>query len=157
MFQQTAAVDRRENLLAALTSGEVIYSNALATVTPDCILLRKAGLQTVISLSAISDIKTFRITYPVCLVISGALFLLAAAAHVSKDGGGADVPMVLLAVFFLIGYLITRRASAAFVVGSELIETGQGSFTDVAAIIAAVNTARAIVLGPLVREPALSH
>jgi hypothetical protein len=83
-----------------------------------------------------------RMTYPGLLVISAALFLVAAAAYFSKQGGNATVPMAVLGLAFLILYFGSRRAAVIFVVEGELLETIPGTLREAGALIKAVEKAR---------------
>ncbi len=131
--------------MSALPDEGIIQSNPLATVTTNFVVLRDSEVQAsmIISLSDLGGIEKINTTYPGLLVISMAFFLTAAAALCSKDGHGAHLPIALLGLAFVIAYVVSRRASVAFLVGSAVIETGTGGLTEADAVIHAVKSARA--------------
>ena len=130
-------------IMAALTGERITLSNSLATVATTCVVVRTAGgrSNSIISLSRITGIQTLRTSVPGLLVIASGLFLVAAAAHYSKDGGQADLPIALLGLAFVIGYLGSRRAAIVFAVDGESIETASGSLREAAALARAVRLA----------------
>jgi hypothetical protein len=131
-------------IIAGLCNGQILQSNQLATVTRECIVIRDAARQshTIIALSQLTGVKRIRTTYPALLVISSGLFLISAAAFCSKQGSGTGVPTAVLGAAFAVSYILSRRASVAFIVGSEATETMSGSLADAAALIAAVQAAQ---------------
>ncbi len=130
--------------LAELIDGQVLQANPLATVTRDCIIIRDSARQshTIISLSHLSGMKRIRTTYPALLVISSGLFLISAAAFYSKQGGGAALPVSLLGGAFAVGYVLSRKACVSFTIASGSIETANGSLSETAALMAAVQAAQ---------------
>lgn len=134
-------------IVSALSEDEIVHSNALATVTRNCVVIPNAdGLaQTVIALSRISSVRSVKSSYPGMLVIAGALGLIAAAAAYSKDGHGAAWPVALLSVGFAVAYIGTRRGSVSLSISSgrpEVVETMSGSLKESASIVAAIQNAR---------------
>jgi len=131
-------------ILAELLNGQTLEANALATVTRDCIVIRDSARQahTIIALSQLSGMKRIRTTYPALLVISSGLFLISAAAFCSKQGTGAALPVSLSGAAFAAGYVLSRKACVSFTVGSGSIETANGSLSETAALIAAVQAAQ---------------
>ncbi len=131
-------------LLAALSGEEVVLSSPFGMVTTNFVIVKdtSAGSQIILSLNRLTDIQTIRTSYPGLLVISVALFILAAAATWSKEGSGAGIPLALLAFGFLIGFLGSRRAVLVFYTGSEITVTVSGSLRGAAAFVRAVEAAR---------------
>jgi hypothetical protein len=128
-----------------LLTGQLLESNALATVTDECVLIRDAARRsyTIIAVSQLVSVKRIRTTHPVLLVISSGLLMIAAAALRSREGGGAVLPVGLLGGAFVAGYFLSQRDSIVFVTGDGSIETQAGSASQVAALLAAVQSARA--------------
>jgi hypothetical protein len=128
-----------------LLTGQLLESNALATITDKCILVRDAVRRsyTILAVSQLASVKRIRTTHPVLLVISSGLFMIAAAALRSKDGGGAALPVALLGGAFVAGYFLSKRHSILFVSDDVSIETHAGSTSQVTALLAAVQSARA--------------
>lgn len=133
-----------DKILGALSGEEVLYSNALATVASKCVVLRQSAghSQSIISLSSISGMRINRVSYPGLLVIASGLFLLAAAAYFSKDGGTAKIPLALIGLVFVFAYLGSRRASVSFIVDSDEIQTILGSSSEASALVKAVREAQ---------------
>ena len=121
-----------------------VIENPLATVTPQYVVIRDPIRQshTIIALSQLSGLKRIRTTYPVLLVFSSGFFLISAAAFFSKEGSGAGIPLALLGGAFSLGYLLSRRASVSFAVDDSITETSNGSLSEAAALIAAVQAAQ---------------
>ena len=86
--------------------------------------------------------NTVRTSYPGLLVVAAGLLLIAAAAHYSKDGGAADLPVALIAGLFVLMYLGSRRASIVFEAGQERTQTLFGTRSEAASIIRAVRKAQ---------------
>lgn len=131
-------------ILAALSSDEVLQSRLSAVLTADCVIVTNPlkGSHILISLSRLSEIKTIKTTYPGLLVIASGAFLIAAAAFCSKQGDGAALPSALIGLAFVIAYFCSQRASIAFVVDGESIETVSGGLRDAAALVRAVEAVR---------------
>ena len=133
-----------DTIMAALSGEQVSLSNSLATVATTCVVIRDPDgrSNTIVSLHLIAGTKTIKTSVPGFLVIAVGLFLIAAAAHYSKDGGSADVPLALLGVGFVIGYLASRRASIALSVGRDTIHTVSGSLREAAALVRTIKSAK---------------
>ena len=133
-----------QTILAALSGEQVLLSNSLATVATTCVVIRDPDgrSNTIISLHRIAATRTIKTSVPGFLVVASGLFLVAAAAHYSKDGGSADIPIALLGLAFVVAYLVSRRASIALEVGRETIETASGSLGEAAALVRAIKAAR---------------
>ena len=131
-------------ILTALSSEEILQSSLSAVVTTDFVMVTNPkGTQIVISLERLSEIKRIKTTYPGLLVIASGAFLIAAAAYCSKEGDGAALPAALIGLAFVIAYFWSQRASIAFVVDGESTETPSGSLREAAALLRAVEIARA--------------
>ena len=132
-------------ILAALSSDEILQSSLSAVVTADYVVVTslKGESHIVISLERLSEIRTIKTTYPGLLVIASGAFLVAAAAYCSKQGDGAALPAALIGLAFVISYFWSQRASIAFIVDGESTETASGSLRDAAALVRAVEAARA--------------
>lgn len=129
--------------LDALAGDQILGSNSLGIVTNQWVVLRppEGRAETLISISHISTVKTIRMSYPGLLVVASAALLLAAAAASSKQGSGAALPIALFGLLFVIGYLLSRKASVAFIVGAETIRTPAGGLREAAVFLAAVERA----------------
>ncbi len=134
----------QDQILRALSGEQIVHSNALATVATSCVLLRDAGdrSQSIVSLVGITGMNTVKTSYPGLLVVAAGLLLIAAAAHYSKEGGAADIPVAFLAGLFVAIYLGTRRASIVFEVGQERTQTLFGSLSEAASIVRAIRKAQ---------------
>jgi hypothetical protein len=131
-------------LLEAMPDEPVLQSNALATVTSSCVVIRTAqgGSQSIISLSRLTGVRRLKTTYPGLLVIAAALFLIAAAAFASKEGEGAQIPAVVLGLIFLIFYFGSRKASVICVLVDDTVESAPGTLREAAAVMKALAKAR---------------
>jgi hypothetical protein len=137
------------NKLVDALSGEIVfYSNSLATVTRNSVVLRdaEARSQIILSLSRITQVKKITTTYPFLLVIATASLVIAAAAASSREGGAA-IPFAVLGSLLLAGYFLSRRGSVLFVAGSEILETVAGTPADAAALIAAIASVQTVAAG----------
>ncbi|HEX4772557.1 MAG TPA: hypothetical protein VH351_17115 [Bryobacteraceae bacterium] len=134
-------------LLDALPDEPVLQSNSLATLTPSLVIIPTAqrSTQSIIALARVRDVRRVKTTYPGLLVISAALFLIAAAAYASKQGSGAHIPAAVLGLLFLALYFSSRKAAVAFLFEGEVIETIPGSLREATALIRAVQKARSNV------------
>jgi hypothetical protein len=132
-------------ILAALSSEEILQSSLSAVVTADYVIVTspKGESHAVISLERLSEIRTIKTIYPGLLVIASGAFLVAAAAFCSKEGDGAALPAALIGLTFVIAYFCSQRAQIAFVVDGESTDTASGSVRDAAALLRAVESARA--------------
>jgi hypothetical protein len=133
-------------LLEAMPDEPVLQSNALATVTSSCVVMRTAqgGSQSIISLSRLTDVRRIKTTYPGLLVIAAALFLIAAAAYASKQGEGAQIPAVVLGLIFLIFYFGSRRAAIVCFLENAIVESAPGTLREASAVMKALAKARSI-------------
>ena len=131
-------------IITDLCQGEVLQANPLATVTRDFVIVGDAEghSHTIIALVHLSGMKRITTTYPALLVASSGLLLISAAAFCSREGSGAGPPIALLAAACAVGYLLSRKAAVAFLVGSQVTETIAGSPGEAAALIKAVQSAQ---------------
>ena len=132
-------------ILAALSSDEILQSRLSTVVTVDYVVVTNpnGGSHIVISLERLSEIRMIKTTYPGLLVIASGAFLVAAAAFCSKQGDGAALPSASVGLAFVIAYFCSQRAAIAFVVDGESTQTASGGLRDAAALVRAVETARA--------------
>ena len=130
-------------ILASLPAEEVVHSSRLATMTRDIVVVRNPdpATHTILSLAAVSSLKRTKKTHPVLLVVASALMLLAGAASTAKQGNNVVAPFAGLSLAFVAGYFLSRRAAVAFMIASETTETVEGTLSEVAALIAAVQRA----------------
>ena len=133
-----------DGILDALSGEDILHSNSLGTVTDHCVVVRAANgiTQTVVALSRISAVKKVTVTYPILLVIASGSLLIAAGAMRSRDGDGAGIPIAIFGLLLLVGYVLSRRASVMFVLGSERVETVLGSPGEASELVTAVEVAR---------------
>lgn len=136
-------------ILDALPGEQVLHSNALATVTPHCVVLTSAGgsTQTILALASLSRIKVVTVSYPILLVIATGSLVLGLAAFDSKEGAGAGIPFTLFGLLLLTGYFLSRRGAVSFSVDSEIFETAFGSPGEAKELIAAIESARRLYNG----------
>jgi hypothetical protein len=131
-----------KSVLDSLTGEEILEANPLGVVTNHWVVVRSAGQsEIVISLSRVSTVKTIKTSIPGLLVVASAALLIAAAAASSKQGAGAAVPVALLGLLFVAGYLLSRRAAVSFTVGAETFRTPDGGLREAAVFLAAVEKA----------------
>ncbi len=140
-----------DSVISALSGERVLKENSLATVTNHCVVVRipNGRSRAIISLERISKATRVITSYPGLLVIAGGLFLIAAAAHLSKDGGAADLPAAILGALFVVAYLVSRTACVALEVDGETIDTVRGSLGEAAAVVEAIRSARERESAPL--------
>jgi hypothetical protein len=119
---------------------EVMYSNALASVTRNCVIVTDADGhgQTILALPRLSSIRKVTVSYPILLVLAAAALIIAAAAGYSKDGGGAGIPIALVSLLLLLGYAGSRKAAVLFLVSFEAVETALGTPKEADEVIAAI-------------------
>lgn len=130
-------------ILAALSSEEILQSKLSAVVTAEFVMVMSPkGVQIVISLDRLSEIKRIKTIFPGLLVLASGALLIAAAAYCSKEGDGAALPAALLGLSFVIAYFWSRRAVVAFIVDGESTETASGSLRDAEALVRAVQMVR---------------
>ncbi|MGA8593888.1 MAG: hypothetical protein WB676_04025 [Bryobacteraceae bacterium] len=128
----------------ALPGEQVLHSNALAAVTPHCIILTGTGgnSQTILSLARVSRIKQITVSYPILLVIAAGSLILGLAAFYSKEGAGAGAPFAIFGMLMLAGYFLSRRGAVCFSIDSEVFETGFGSPGEAKELISAIESAQ---------------
>jgi hypothetical protein len=138
------AIQHADTIKSVLASEQILHDNSLATVTTNFIVVRRPERrkETIIGLGRLSSIRRIEITHPGLLVIASAVYLLAAAAYCSKQGGQAAVPMGVVATLCVFAYFMTRRAAVAFVVEREATETMHGSLSEAAALVTAMQKAQ---------------
>lgn len=142
---ETVAGARTETILEALPGDRILQSNALATVTTNCLIIRSPEdhSQTVIPIVHVARIGTAKTTYPGLLVVSVACFLISAGAYYSKQDGGAMMPAAVLGGLFVLAYLAYRRVAVSFTTHSDRTITGEGSTREAAALIKAIRSVQA--------------
>jgi hypothetical protein len=132
-------------ILSALVDEQVLHSNSLATVTKRWIVLGCYGAtQSLISIAKVARLRTVRRTtnfaYPA--FASGSL-LITLATEFSKHLDGATLPFALVSLALLAGAQASRQASIAFVLDSEVVQTGFGTLREAASLVAAIRSAQA--------------
>jgi hypothetical protein len=137
----------RDLLVASLSGEETVHTCSLATVTTSCVVIRTASARSraIVSLYSITGMTTVKTAYPAFLAIAAGLFLLAAGAHFSKDGGSADLPMAVLGFVSVISFLVSRKAAVLFCMGRESLQTVNGGLREAAHLIRAVRSAQEAV------------
>lgn len=130
-------------ILTALSEEQLLFENELASVTQHCVIVRTAEQQAhiLLPLSRISSLKKVQTSRPAFLAIAAGLFLIAAAAQISKEGGGAAIPIALFGICSLVAYLVSRRAAVVFIVDKERTETPFGGLRQASALITSVQAA----------------
>jgi hypothetical protein len=129
---------------AAISDEQVLQPNRLAWVTQHFLIIRNVDRQThtIIPLSCLTGIEVVKTPYPGLLAIAAGVFLVAAAAFASKQGGGAALPAFLLGAFLLAVYFGSRRANITFKLDTGAIETTSGTVGEASALIQLVERAR---------------
>jgi len=125
----------------ALASEKILHSNSLATVTANFVVIPQPerNAQTIIALRRISRIKRIETSHPGFLVIAAGAFTLAAAAACSKQGDQAGIPLAAIGTVFVIAYIMTRRATLAFIVDDgDATETRQGRVRETRQVVRAM-------------------
>lgn len=134
-----------DTIIDALSDEEILYSDSLATVTRNWIIIpdptRRS--QTIIPLARLSEVNAIKVSYPGLLVVASGLFVLAAAAFCSKEGSGAGIPITLVGVGSVIAYLVSHRAWVAFTVGSAVTNTIAGTHKAADELAAVVQSVQA--------------
>jgi hypothetical protein len=130
--------------LNALTGETVVHANPLGTVTSNCLVLRDETrrAQAIIGIESIKEMRRVNTTNPSFLVISAGLFTIAAGAYASHEPLQVSGIMGLIGIFFVLGYLATRRAAVLFLLEDQCIESMKGSYSDAISIMRAVRRAR---------------
>lgn len=129
---------------AAISEEEVLRPNRLAWVTQHFLILRNAERQshTIIPLTRLVGINVVKTPYSGLLAIAAGVFIVAAAAFASKQGGGAAVPCALLGAFLMAIYFGSRRANVTFRLDTGAIETLSGNLVETEALIQLIQRAR---------------
>jgi len=129
-------------ILEALPGERIVQSNSVATVTTNCLIVENADgkSRTIIPIGDVAEMKRHNTTYPGLLVIAAGLFLLCAACFCSKQGGNdAAIPMGVLGLLFVLGYIGYRKASLIFVGHSGYTFTPEGNPAEASKILKAVS------------------
>ncbi|HEX4808331.1 MAG TPA: hypothetical protein VH325_05345 [Bryobacteraceae bacterium] len=115
----------------------------MASVTQHCVIVRTVERQAhvLLPLGRISSLKKAQTSRPAFLAIAAGLFLIAAAAQISKEGGRAALPAAMFGICLLVAYVASRRAAVIFIVDGERTETEFGGLRQSSALIAAVQSA----------------
>ncbi len=131
-------------VFASINSERVVQSKLSVIVTEECVVVPAFSGQpnTVLSLAVISQMKIVKSYHPSLIVISAGLFLLAAAASASRDGAGMGLPIGIVGLVFLVAFVVLQKARVVFMNGSEATQTVNGSFTEVADLVAAVELSK---------------
>jgi len=130
--------------LFALSGERVLHSSSLATVINNWIVMRHGGTaQSLISIASLSRFRTIKRTtsfvYP---AFAAGCFLIAVATAFSQQSDGATLPFSLVSLVLLVGARVTRQASIAIIVGSEVVQTGFGGLHEAASLVTAIRSAR---------------
>ncbi len=135
-----------DTILDVLTGETVVHANPLATVTRNCLVVRDdvRRSHSVIGITRIRDVRQVNTTNPALLAISGGLLTIAAAAYTSHQGYEVSVPIGLLGISFILGYIGTRRAAVLFLLEDQSIESKRGSYREATSIIRAVKQVREV-------------
>ena len=131
-------------ILSALSGEQVLYKSSLATVTNNWVLLGcGASSQAPISIATLSSFRTLKRTnnfvYPA--FAAGSMFV-AVATLFSKEPAGVTWPFVLVSLALLAAAQVTRQASIAFIVDSEIVQTRFGTMREAATLAAVIRSAQ---------------
>lgn len=143
---EAEAVTPRRHILDALSDEEIVYSNPLATITTNWIVIPDSAnrSRTILSIHRLSEVQAVTVTYPALLVIAGGLLVLAAASLSSKQGSAAAaIPIALIALVLLLAYLVSRQAWVEFTVGERISRTSGGTRPQAEELALAVERAQA--------------
>lgn len=129
---------------AAISDEEVLQPNRLAVVTRHFLIIRNADRQnhTIIPLVRLAGMDVVKTPYTGLLAMAAGVFIIAAAALASREGGGAATPFALLGTFLTTVYFGSRRANITFKLDTGATETTAGTIADAAALIQLVDAAR---------------
>ncbi len=143
--EKSAGLKPEDSVLSALVGETVTHSSALATVTRNCVIIRDSlrGALIIVAIHRLTGLKKSYATVPVLLVVSIALFVIAAAAWASKQGNETVGPIVALGFLFLLIFLSSSRAAVVFLMEKEIVESVKGSYNEATAVIRAVEHVRA--------------
>jgi hypothetical protein len=122
----------------------VLYSNSLATITDNWIVVRASHLcaQSVLSIESILEVKTLKTSKLYYFASGVGCLLIAFATSCSKQSNAVILLFVLTGIGLLTANLITGRAAIGFVVGSELVQTAYAPLSETATLLAAVRAAQ---------------
>jgi hypothetical protein len=128
------------NLIAA--GHQVLHFNSLAVITDQWAVIRDLNQKsyTIVPLASVTDLQIVKVCHLPLVVFAVASFVVAAAAHCSKQGGGADLPCGVIGIIFVIAFAASRRASVIFEINSESTRTAFGTVREAAKLIAAVRS-----------------
>jgi hypothetical protein len=128
---------------SALPREHILFENSLATVATEFVVIRDSDghSHSVVSLSRIRNVTTVRLSRPGLLVLSAASFLIAAGAHVSKDGTTAEIPIAMVGLLLSAGFVGSRRAAVCFTSDKETLQTAWGPPSEALALINATKAA----------------
>jgi hypothetical protein len=131
-------------ITAAISDEEVLQPNRLAWVTQHFLILRNAERQnhTIIPLARLTSLELVKTPYSGLLAIAAGVFVVAAAAFMSKQGDGAALPCALFGAFLMAAYFGSRRASVTFRLDTGATETVAGSVGEVTALLKLTESAR---------------
>jgi hypothetical protein len=121
----------------------ILHRNSLATITDNWIVVRGARSRTqfVVLIDSVAAVKTFKTTQLHCLACALGCLLMAIATVCSKEADGATMPFALIGMALLTGAQVTRQASIAFVLETDVIHTEYGTLREAAALVAAIRSA----------------
>lgn len=130
-------------LASALSEQQILLVNPLATVASECVVIRtsRGNSRSILSLSEIQKVSAVRLSHPGLLVLAIATFLIAAAAHFSKDGDSAEFPIAFVGLVLLASFVGSRRAAVWFTYTDGTLQSVFGSPSEAAAVIAATRSA----------------
>jgi MYXO-CTERM domain-containing protein len=130
-------------LASALSQQQILVTNSLATVASECVVFRASTgtSRSILSLSQIEDVSVVRLSHPGFLVLALAAFLIAAAAHFSKDGDSADWPIALVGLLLLVAYAGSRRGAVCFTSRDGVVQTAFGTPSEASAVMSAAKSA----------------
>jgi hypothetical protein len=129
---------------AAISDEQVLQPNSLASVSSNYIVIRNRDRRstTIIPLARVAEIRGTYNRYPVLLVISVGVLLMAAAAVSSKEGGRAPMPLALVGLCLLWLYFDSRKAVITLVLDSGSTETITGRPHEAQALITLIEFAQ---------------
>jgi hypothetical protein len=122
----------------------VLHSNSLATVTCNWIVVREAssGKQSIVSIDSIAAVKTFKTTKILYVACGLGCLVMSIATMCSKQADGATFPFSAIGLTLLGGAQLTRQASVAIQVDSDIVQTAYGNLREAATLMAAIRSAQ---------------
>jgi hypothetical protein len=143
--EKSSGLKPDDPVLSSLVGETVTHANALATVTRNCVIIRDTlrGTLIIVAIHRLTGLRKSYATVPVLLVVSIALFVIAAAAWASKQGRETVGPIAALGLLFLLIFLSSSRAAVVFLMDKEIVESVKGSYNEATAVIRAVEHVRA--------------